>query len=105
MLCVAGWRQRPLLGGARLAGRPGSRALVGFLGVELRGLRHGGCTAAEPVRHPPFAGWMRPVRVLCLLQQVFHSRVQPSIDTLLKWDARDNDRTMLYGAEVKIKLK
>jgi hypothetical protein len=30
--------------------------------------------------------------------------VEPSVATLLKWAARDNDRTMLFGAEVNIDL-
>jgi acetyl esterase/lipase len=35
---------------------------------------------------------------------VFEGKVQPSVSTLLKWAARDNDRTMLYAAEIPIKL-
>jgi len=38
-------------------------------------------------------------------REVFHAKVQPSVETLLKWAATDNDRTMLYAAEIKIKLK
>jgi hypothetical protein len=34
----------------------------------------------------------------------FNGRVEPSVATLLKWAARDNDRTMLFGAELHIKL-
>jgi hypothetical protein len=30
--------------------------------------------------------------------------VQPSVQALLKWAARDNDRTMLYAAELNIDL-
>jgi hypothetical protein len=45
------------------------------------------------------------VKVTANGREVFNARVQPSIDTLLKWAARDNDRTMLYAAEIKIKLK
>ena len=30
-------------------------------------------------------------------------RVEPSTKTLLKWAARDNDRTMLFGAEISIR--
>ena len=36
---------------------------------------------------------------------VFDAKAQPSLATLMKWAARDNDRTMLYAAEIKIKLK
>ena len=32
----------------------------------------------------------------------FDGRVQKSVATLQKWAARDNDRTMLFGAEIKI---
>ena len=33
----------------------------------------------------------------------FEGRVETSVATLTKWAARDNDRTMLFGAELKIK--
>ena len=35
---------------------------------------------------------------------VFDGTVQPSTATLMKWAARDNDRTMLYAAEIPIRL-
>lgn len=35
---------------------------------------------------------------------VFDGCVERSLRTLLHWAARDNDRTMLYGAEVQIKV-
>jgi len=47
----------------------------------------------------------QPVKVTVNGREVFNARVQPSLETLLKWAARDNDRTMLYAAEIKIKLK
>ncbi len=46
----------------------------------------------------------RPIAVTANGRTVFEGRVQPSLETLLKWAARDNDRTMLYAAEIKIKL-
>jgi hypothetical protein len=46
----------------------------------------------------------QPVKVVANGREVFNAKVRPSLDTLLKWAARDNDRTMLYAAEVKIKL-
>jgi acetyl esterase/lipase len=33
---------------------------------------------------------------------VFDAKVQPSLATLMKWAARDNDRSMLYAAEIGI---
>lgn len=47
----------------------------------------------------------QPVIVAANGREVFHAKVQPSVETLLKWAAKDNDRTMLYAAEIKIKLK
>ena len=47
----------------------------------------------------------QPVVVIANGREVFRARVQSSVETLLKWAARDNDRTMLYTAEIKIKLK
>jgi hypothetical protein len=34
---------------------------------------------------------------------VFDARVEKSLETLRKWAARDNDRTMLFGAEIRIR--
>jgi hypothetical protein len=38
-------------------------------------------------------------------QTTFDGRVPPSVETLLKWAARDNDRTMLFAAELYVKVK
>jgi hypothetical protein len=46
----------------------------------------------------------QPVKVVANGRTVFDGRVQRSVETLVKWAARDNDRTMLYGAELKINL-
>ncbi len=46
----------------------------------------------------------QPVTVVANGQTVFQGKVQPSVATLMKWAARDNDRTMLYAAEIEIKL-
>jgi hypothetical protein len=46
----------------------------------------------------------QPVKVVANERTVFEGRVERNLKTLLKWASRDNDRTMLYGAEVKIKL-
>lgn len=47
----------------------------------------------------------RLVRVVANGREVFNGRVQRDLKTLLTWAAKDNDRTMLYGAELKITLK
>ena len=45
-----------------------------------------------------------PVRVVADGKVVFQGTVTPSLATLLKWAARDNDRTLLFGAEVTVTL-
>jgi hypothetical protein len=44
----------------------------------------------------------RAVTVVVNGRTVFERVVQSDIRTLLKWAARDNDRTMLFAAEVPI---
>jgi hypothetical protein len=46
----------------------------------------------------------QPVQVVANGRTVFSGRVDKSVKTLMKWAARDNDRTMLYGAEVRVVL-
>ena len=46
----------------------------------------------------------QPVKVEANGRTVFNGRVDPSVSTLLKWAARDNDRTMLFVAELRISL-
>jgi len=47
----------------------------------------------------------QPIKVTANGKTVFDAKVQPSTATLLKWAARDNDRTMLYAAEINVKLQ
>lgn len=44
----------------------------------------------------------QPVTVTVNGKQVFRGAVKKDLPTLLRWAARDNDRTVLYGAELKI---
>ncbi|MCU1335551.1 MAG: hypothetical protein JWO19_1132 [Bryobacterales bacterium] len=64
-----------------------------------------GVTAFTLLLSPEKFDFNQPVIVAANGREVFHARVQPSVDTLMKWAAQDNDRTMLYSAELKIKLK
>jgi len=64
-----------------------------------------GVTAFTLLLSPDKFDFSQPVVVTANGREVFRGKVQPSVDTLLKWAARDNDRTMLYAAELKIKLK
>ncbi|EAY26912.1 dienelactone hydrolase family protein [Microscilla marina] len=53
---------------------------------------------------PAHFDFAHPVRVIANQQVVFDKILSPSITTLLKWHAIDNDRTMLFGAEIKVKI-
>jgi hypothetical protein len=46
----------------------------------------------------------QPIKVVVNGHEVQNSRVARSLETLMKWAARDNDRTMLYAAELKVKF-
>lgn len=46
----------------------------------------------------------QPIQVVANGREVFHGRLERSVKTLLKWAACDNDRTMLYAAELPIHL-
>jgi hypothetical protein len=45
----------------------------------------------------------QPIKVVANGRAVFDGRVEQSLQTLLKWAAHDNDRTMLFTAELHIK--
>ena len=53
---------------------------------------------------PSIFDFRRPVTVVANGRTVFEGMVEPSVATMLKWAARDNDRTMVFGAELKIEL-
>ncbi|MGE3513483.1 MAG: PDZ domain-containing protein [Vicinamibacterales bacterium] len=53
---------------------------------------------------PDVIDFSQPVSVIADGKTVFEGRVATSVETLMKWAARDNDRTMLYGAEVRVTL-
>jgi predicted esterase len=64
-----------------------------------------GVSAFTLLLSPEMIDFDQPVKVVANGKEVFNGRVQRKIETLLKWAARDNDRTMLYGAELQIRLK
>jgi hypothetical protein len=46
----------------------------------------------------------KPVKVVANGRTVFNGKLEKSLATLLKYAAVDNDRTMLFGAELRIDL-
>ena len=53
---------------------------------------------------PDVFDFATPVTVIADGKTVFAGPVKPSVETLMTWAARDNDRTMLYGAALPIVL-
>jgi hypothetical protein len=53
---------------------------------------------------PSVFDFRRPIRVVANGRTAFEGLVEPSVPTMLKWAARDNDRTMVFGAELRIDL-
>lgn len=46
----------------------------------------------------------KPIKVVVDGKAAFEGIVQPDLKTLLKWAAKDNDRTMLFAAELPVKV-
>jgi hypothetical protein len=63
-----------------------------------------GVTAFTLLVSPDQFDFDKPVHVFVNGRTVFSGRVKKDVSTLLKWAARDNDRTMLFAAEVRINL-
>jgi hypothetical protein len=63
-----------------------------------------GVTAFTLLLSPDQFDFAKPVKVIANGRTVFEGRVQKDVRTLTKWAAIDNDRTMLFGAEIKIDL-
>ena len=63
-----------------------------------------GVAAFTLLLSPDVIDFSQPVTVVVDGKAVFSGRVQKQVETLMKWAARDNDRTMLYGAEVTVTL-
>ena len=61
-------------------------------------------TAFTLLLSPDRFDFNQPVKVIANGREVFNQRVERDVKTLLKWAERDNDRTMLYAAEINIKL-
>ena len=64
-----------------------------------------GVSAFTLLLSPSVFDFSQPVRVVANGKVVFDGPVEASLATLLKWAARDEDRTMLFGAELAIDLR
>jgi len=64
-----------------------------------------GVTAFTLLISPDQFEFTKPITVVANGRTVFSGRVQKDLATLLKWAAADNDRTMLFGAEIQVNLQ
>ena len=69
------------------------------VGVVTRGVRR-----YTLLLSPEQFDFTQPVRVTTNDVLAFEGMVEPSPDTLLRWAARDRDRTMLFGAALEIEV-
>jgi hypothetical protein len=53
---------------------------------------------------PEVIDFDQPVKIVADGRSVFEGRVTRSLDTLMRWAGVDNDRTMLYAAEIQVRL-
>jgi hypothetical protein len=45
-----------------------------------------------------------PIRVLVNGERLFDGRVEPDVSTVFRWAAGDDDRTMLFAAELEVEV-
>jgi hypothetical protein len=63
-----------------------------------------GVSAFTLLLSPDVFDFAKPVTIVADGRTVFQAPVKKSLETAMKWAARDNDRTMLFLAEVTVKL-
>lgn len=63
-----------------------------------------GVTAFTLLISPDQFDLEKPIQVVANGREVWNARVTPDLKMLLAWAAHDNDRTMLYAAELRVKL-
>jgi len=92
-------RELMLFGRALPSGRVDAVRRGNTFEAETRGV-----SAFTLLLSPDVVDFSKPVSVVVNGRPVHSGRVEKSARTLLAWAARDNDRTMLYGAELKISV-
>jgi dienelactone hydrolase len=83
--------------------RPSGRVDLARHGNVVEARTHG-VRAFTLLLSPSKFDFHRPVKVVANGRTVFEELVEPKVETLLKWAARDNDRMMVFGAELHIDL-
>jgi predicted esterase len=81
--------------------QPSGRVDLERTGNTVRA-RAGGVSEFTLLLSPDAFDFTSPIVVIVNGRTVVEQRVETSLATLLKWAARDNDRTMLFGAELHV---
>jgi dienelactone hydrolase len=90
-------REASLFERRRASGRVDAVRRGNGFDVQTRGVRE-----LTLLLSPDVIDFDQPVRVAVNGRVVHDGAVKKNVATLLRWAERDNDRTMLYGAELKI---
>lgn len=90
-------RETPLFARGRPSGRVDVTRRGNTFEAETRGV-----STFTLLLSPDVVDFASPVRVVVNGRTVHDTKVEKSARTLLTWSARDHDRTMLYGSELKI---
>ena len=90
---------RPLFARGNAAGRVDLTRAGNVVTATTRGV-----AAFTLLLSPDQFDFGKPVKVVANGRTVFDGKVEKKVRTLLKYAASDNDRTMLFGAELHIKL-
>jgi hypothetical protein len=83
--------------------RPSGRVDLDRTGNRVR-IRSGGVSELTLLISPDAFDFNEPIAVVVNGRIAVETRVERSVATLLKWAARDNDRTMLFGAELHVSV-
>jgi dienelactone hydrolase len=98
-LAAANGRELTLFARSRPSGRVDAVRRGNTFDVETRGVG-----AFTLLLSPDVIDFAAPVRVSVNGQVVYQGVVAKNRETLVAWGARDHDRTMLYGAELKVSV-
>jgi hypothetical protein len=82
-------------------GRPSGRVDLVRRGNAVE-IRARGVAELTLLLSPDAFDFSKPIVVTANGQVVSDRQVEPSVATLVKWAARDDDRTMLFGAELHV---
>jgi hypothetical protein len=91
---------RDLFGRARPSGRVDAARHGNVVELTTRGVAE-----LTVLLSPDVFDFSQPIRVTANGHVVADAVQQPSLATLMKWAARDNDRTMLFAAELHLTIK